>query len=544
MQGLRTSASEPLRAGQQVRSLFQKRCCADGARFLCFTAGSIAGLLYAYYSICILIITIQKNALRPLRHSPTVRKKTPPPPSQPLRTRFSAAQLLRRFHKLLPASLLAGWLAVSLKTFYTRAFTPLVTLWYMIFQRLSDNHHLSHVQQDAREGGADRLSPPGKALSSQLTSESTSAYSDARQRLPLSVCLQTLWHTAAQIGQAFKLPQCFGLKVALMDGSTYRLRPLGDIPEHFPPHRPGNCKKPPYWCVARVVGIFCLATGAVLDSAIGSLKASEQALSASMLKLRGWAGWLLLADRNFGVYSVARAIVAAQGQGLLRLTHVRATKLARSAGLKLKPGLDALLKWSPSRHDQCPANLTPDPVQGRLIVVRVQRPGYRPLTLYLFTTLVDQLKCPAQQLAQLYAQRWHIELCFRYLKAQMDLGFLECHSAEIARKEWLAGLIAYNLIRWTMAAAAALEQVPVLQLSFSRARELLLGWLGRSPHHRRSARSWRGLLMRVSRARLPKRRKRRRSEPRAIRSFEKNFAKLEGSRAEARQKLAQRNANS
>jgi hypothetical protein len=68
------------------------------------------------------------------------------------------------------------------------------------------------------------------------------------------------------------------LQVGLIDGSTCRLRPLEDIPEHFPPHRPGNCKKPPYWCLARVLGILDSATGGVLDSAMGSLKDSEQAL--------------------------------------------------------------------------------------------------------------------------------------------------------------------------------------------------------------------------------------------------------------------------
>lgn len=461
-----------------------------------------------------------------------------------MRTRFSAAQLLRRFHKLLPLSLLAGWLVLSDKAFYERAFTPLITLWYLIFQRLSDNHHLSHVLEDAREGGADRLSPRGKALSDQLSSESTSSYSDARQRLPLQVCLKSLWHTGAQVGQAFERPLCFGLKVGLMDGSTIRLRPFGDIPEHFAPHRPGNSKRPPYWCLMRVVGILCLATGAVLDSAMGSLKTSEQALSASLLSRRSWAGWLLLADRNFGVYSVARAIVAAQGQALLRLTQARAAKLARSAGLKLLPGLDALVSWSPSGHDQCPQGLEPTPVQGRLIVARVQRPGFRTLTLYLFTSLVDPLNCPAPQLVKLYAQRWKIELCFRYIKAQMDLGFLECHCADIARKEWVAGLIAYNLIRWTMAAAAALAQLPVPLLSFSRARELLLGWLGRSPLHRRSTRSWKRLLARIAKARLPNRRKPRPSEPRAIRPFQKDFARLQGSRAAARLQLAKTNANS
>ena len=388
------------------------------------------------------------------------------------------------------------------------------------------------------------MSPPGKALSAQITSESTSAYSDARQRLPLDACLRTLWHTAQQFGQSFKLPQWFGLQVGLLDGSTYRLRPSGDIPEHFPPHRPGNCKKPPYWCVARVVGLLCLATGAVLDSAVGSLKASEQALSAALLRGRCWAGWLLLGDRNFGVYSVACAIASAQGHALLRLTRIRAARLARSCGLKLKPGLDAPVSWSASRNDRCPAGLSPVAVQGRLLAVRVNRPGLPSLTLYLFTTQVDPLNCPAQQLVQLYAQRWNIEVCFRYIKAQMELGFLECRSADIARKEWFAGLIGYNLIRWTMACAAAKAQVAPPLLSFSRARELLLGWLGRSPWHRRSPRSWERLLSRISNARLPKRRKRRPSEPRAVRPFRKDRVTLNGSRVAARKRLAQAHANS
>src|SRR5712675_2239010 len=126
--------------------------------------------MYAYYSICILNI-LQKNTSKPDRRPPAASTKPAPAPPPLLRSRLSPQQLLHRFHQLLPAPLLAGWLALSERTFYARAFTPLVTLWYMIFQRLSDNHHLSHVQEDAREGGADRLSPPGKALSRQLRSE-------------------------------------------------------------------------------------------------------------------------------------------------------------------------------------------------------------------------------------------------------------------------------------------------------------------------------------------------------------------------------------
>ena len=69
---------------------------------------------------------------------------------------------------------------------------------------------------------------------------------------------------------------------------------------------------------------------------MASPKTSEQALTAQLLSERSWEGWLLAADRNFGVYSVARALLAAMAQGLLRLTEVRARKLTRTARLKLK----------------------------------------------------------------------------------------------------------------------------------------------------------------------------------------------------------------
>ncbi len=518
-----------------------------GGEFFLLHTAEYSRYLYACYIICILDI-IEKNALKPatppLRPAgPKPRKDPAPPPPPLLRTRFSPAQLLCRFRKLLPLSLLASWLALSQQSFYERAFTPLVTLWYMVFQRLSDNHHLSHVQNDARQGGADRLSPKGKPLSSRIRSESTGTYSDARQRLPLWLLRQTLSYIATQLGLIFQTPRWFGLRVGLLDGSTFRLRPFGDIPKHFAPHGGGNSKRPPYWCVARVVGIVCLATGAVLDTAVGALKVSEQALCTSMLKAGFWTEWLLVGDRNFGVYSVARSIVSAGGQALLRLTKVRAAKLARSAGLKLRPGLDAHIRWTPTSHDRCPEGITPEPVAGRLLAVRISGPGFRTLTLYLFTTLLDPIQCPAQQLVELYGQRWNIEVDFRYIKTQMDLGFLEAHSTEIARKEWWAGLIAYNLIRWTMASAAAWAKIPLLRLSFCRARDLLVQWLTRYPTQR-STRSWEKLLKRIAKAQQPKRRKRRPSEPRAVRPFHKDVARLYGSRAEARKKLASQQTKS
>ncbi len=162
----------------------------------------------------------------------------------PLRTALSPKELLGRFRRLLPQQRLAAWLARSAQDFYHRAFTPQITLWYLIFQRLSPDHTLDKALSDALAGGADALSPSGKPLSGQLHSQATTSLSNARQRLPLLVPYESLKHSAQQIRSWVQDPQWHGWRVVLLDGSTIRLRPHGDIPKQFPPHRPGNCSQP------------------------------------------------------------------------------------------------------------------------------------------------------------------------------------------------------------------------------------------------------------------------------------------------------------
>src|ERR1044071_10521964 len=130
--------------------------------------------MYAYYNICILN-TIQKNALNP--------KPAPPCPA------FTPAQLLLFFVQLLPLRALRKLPALQAQGFYQRLFNPLVTLWYLLFQRLNWDHSLEAALNDARTGGADRIN---KKLSGKLISNSTCSYSDARQRLPLQFLLEVL----------------------------------------------------------------------------------------------------------------------------------------------------------------------------------------------------------------------------------------------------------------------------------------------------------------------------------------------------------------
>ena len=74
-------------------------------------------------------------------------------------------------------------------------------------------------------------------------------------------------------------------------------------------------------------------------------------------------------------------------------------------------------------------------------------PGFRAQSVTLVTTLLDPVAYPAEELARLYARRWHIELWFRDLKTSMGMEVLRCKSPKMVHKELEMFFIAYNLIR-------------------------------------------------------------------------------------------------
>jgi len=327
--------------------------------------------------------------------------------------------------------------------------------------------------------------------------------------------------------------------VALLDGSTVRLRPHHDIPKEFPAHSNQHQKKS-YWCLMRVAVSFCALSAAALDCALGSTRLSEQALGCDII-LRAVGNCLFLGDRNFGVFRIVQSARHVDKQVLLRMTDVRALKLL---GGPLRAG-DFELTWKPTARDQLQPGCSTEPVQGRLIIQYLERPGFRPQWLCLFTTLTDRVEYPSAELVKLYGLRWHIELDLRYVKAQMQAEQLEVHSAAMARKEWLACLLAYNLIRAAMLCAALQQGISALTLSFSASRRRLQFWLR---HFGCTVAevlvSWNKTLVEIAKCRLPKRNQLRPNEPRAKRYVRESFPPLAGSRTKARKKLAKQTSKS
>jgi hypothetical protein len=370
-------------------------------------------------------------------------------------------------------------------------------------------------------------------LSKKLLSTATVSYSNARQRLPLAFLSEALSLQARQIRALNPKALWRGLLLSLLDGSTVRLRPWGDIPKKFPPHR-NQAKGPAYWCLMRVVVCFCAHTGAALNCALGNTGLSEQVLACQIILCQSFSGCLFIGDRNFGVFRIIQTARAAGAGVLLRMTQTRARKLL---GRSLALGQHAV-RWSATRQDQLQAGCSNEPVDGQLLVVRIKRKGFRTQSLYLFTNLSPSIDYPVEELVSLYGLRWHIELNLRYLKAQMRLVQLECKSADMAQKEWLAGLMAYNLIRAAMLCAALHGGICALVLSFSLSRRHLENWLAHFGQGRTDAgKQWEKVMRLIGQARLPRRRKCRPAEPRAQRHLRQPYPPLVGSRQKARQQL-------
>ena len=419
--------------------------------------------------------------------------------------------------------------------FYGRIFSLRVTLWYMIFQHLNFDQTLAAVVRSARDGGADRLSRRGRKISRRISSSKTSAYNEARQRLPLALLQAALAHLGQHLLVLVGLAARPKTKPApskrtrlLLDGSTLSILTNQNLAGAYPPASNQSGKSD--WSLMRIVAGFCVRSGAILKAVEGAMQQSEQALAWRLIEAAA-ASTIWIGDRNFGVWSMVACALGHQQDVLVRMTRSRATKLAGDR--PLRSGEERAVQWSPTRHDQTPPGIERKAMSGRLIYVRLRKDA-KWIDLWLFTTL-DADDYPVDLLVQWYGQRWQAELHFRSVKTHMAMDQLDVCSQEMARKEFHTGIIAYNLVRAVMWAAGERLHCNLHTISFSEARRVLLSRLQRWGEDVHSRGSWeRELIEEVARQTLPKRRNKRPGEVRRVRHRRQKFPPLKGSRQAAR----------
>jgi hypothetical protein len=368
----------------------------------------------------------------------------------------SIAQLRAVFGLLIPD---ARWQSPTLgPPSRERLFTPLITFWAFLWQVLSvDSACRTAVRKVqawwARQGG-------------RLLSANTSAYCQARARLGEDT-LEAIQQQLAR-GMEGELPDqqwWRGRRVRLVDGTTCSMPDTAPNQAAYP--QPSGQKVGCGFPMLKLVGLFSLATGALLHAVHGPVRVHEVQLFRQL-----WSyltqGDVLVADRGFCSFGFLAALQQQGIDSVVRLHQTRPVDFRR--GKRLGKA-DRLLAWA--KPSQCPRTLSaeqfaalPHTLQVRQLRIKPTLKGFRPRSLVLVTTLLDPLAYPPEALAELYLRRWGVELQIRELKTLLRLDVLRCRSPQMIRKELLMHFIAYNLVRAVMLQAALQYQVTLSQLSF------------------------------------------------------------------------------
>jgi len=301
----------------------------------------------------------------------------------------------------------------------------------------------------------------------------TSAYCQARARWTLDELIEIRQHLAHHTGRPplgldLDLPALCPLdscRLKVVDGTCLN---LPDTPENRRDYPQSKEQQPECgFPLLRLVGIFSLHTGALLERAYAPYTTSENALFQQLWPTL-FKDDLLVADRNFASWAHL-AILQRRGVHCLFRLHASRNPDFRQ-GVYLGAN-DRLVTWAkPTRQ---PTNLTPEQWQElpanltvRLVRFRVPTANGRSKKITLVTTLTDPELWPLKLLAALFARRWKIELYLDDLKTTLAMDMLSCRSPNMIHKELEMHLIAYNLIRSLMAEAACTCHVPLDRLSF------------------------------------------------------------------------------
>ena len=311
-----------------------------------------------------------------------------------------------------------------------------------------------------------------------IPSSSTASYCEARVRLPEQDLRAVFERTAMEMDRLASEAGTFGRRVVVADGTGLSMPDTATNQHRWPQQsqqKPG-CGFPSM----KLTACFSLQSGALLSYATGSKHTHELTLLRSQWDVFR-PGDILLADKGFCNY---RDLATLSEQGVDSLMAMRKKYPIKEAKALRQLGHDDLLvSWSkPQRVGSFSAqewDTLPSRIRLRQIRVRINIPGFRSREIYLITTLLDEQKYPAAMLADLYFQRWDVELFFRDIKITMGMDVLRCKSPEMIRKELLMHLIAYNCVRRLMLEAAEEAGLAVRTVSFKGALQALRNW---EPH--------------------------------------------------------------
>lgn len=381
--------------------------------------------------------------------------------------RHSISQLGDCFGHFIPTKALAN---VSEGAFSRRRlFSKENTFWAFFSQILDADGGCQEVVRKVQALAATRSMP--------VPSASTSAYCQARSKLGTAELEETLSHTAEDLQQQGQSRWWKGRRVVVVDGTGVSMADTPANQDVWP--QPKSQKPGCGFPQARICACFCLQTGALLSYRTGHNKNAELPLLRQQWDSFS-TGDVFLGDKGFCSYYDVWQFKQRGVDSVITLAR-RTPVTAASAVAVLGPD-DLLIQWpkpvwnkalSYSKEEWL---ALPDLLTLRQIKVTINEPGMRSASYYLITTLTDVTRYGAAELADLYRQRWDVELFFRDIKTTMGMDVLRCLTPDLVKKEILMYFIAYNAIRRLIVGAANTVECAPRRISFKASIQALRQW--------------------------------------------------------------------
>ena len=342
-------------------------------------------------------------------------------------------------------------------------YSPAVTVWVFLSQCLSMDH-------SCRDAVA-RLITWRVARGSRPCSADTGGYCTARDALPETACHQLVRQTGSDLEREAPAEWLWHeRRVRVVDGSTITMPDTAANQAKYPQmasQKPG-CGFP----IARIVVVFSLSVGTVLEAALGKYEGKKTGENSLFRTLKHCldAGDVVVIDRYFSGWCDL-ALLQARGVDVVVRKHQRRHTDFRE-GKRLGKDDHQICwpkpprpKWMTRKtYASLPAELT-----LREVRVRVTQKGFRTKELVVVTTLLDPVEYSAEEIAELYRRRWHAELNLRSVKTVLQMDHLRCKTPHRVRNEFYMHLVAYNLIRRLMAVSAQERGTQPWQVSFKGA---------------------------------------------------------------------------
>ena len=228
--------------------------------------------------------------------------------------------------------------------------------------------------------------------------------------------------------------------------------------------------------LVRFVVIISLAVGVIRDLALGPYKGKETGETALFRTLLNSlaAGEILLGDRYFSSFFMLAELRQREIDGLFRMHQRRKFDFRRGRRLGTE---DHIVTWTKPKRPEWMDEQTyaqfPNELKIRELRFTVEQPGFRVNELVLVTTMLDATEYTKEDLADLFIQRWNIELDLRSIKDVLQMDVLRCKSPEMVQKEIWMHVLAYNLIRGVIAKAAEAHGKQPRHLSFKGALQTM-----------------------------------------------------------------------